>query len=82
MQVTLEPTDTIVHVNGAPARLWQGTTATGLPVFALISVVFCQKDADASELERCLRELPEPVGSSDLPDAVAGARLWQKTRKP
>ena len=68
MIVTLESTTLIVRVNGVQCRIWQGATAAGLPVRAYA----CDLRADATELERDLREhmsRPEVLVEDD--DAAA-----------
>jgi hypothetical protein len=37
MKVTLESTSKVVELNGTPARIWEGTTERGVPVFAFIT---------------------------------------------
>ncbi len=38
MKITLEPTDCIQTIEGAPCRLWTGTTDGGVPVHAFIQL--------------------------------------------
>jgi hypothetical protein len=56
MKATLESTDrlTTVTVKGqtVPARVWQGTTESGVPVIAYIAKIGAPADADHSEFER------------------------------
>lgn len=60
MKVTLESTATIttITVNGVevPARIWQGTTAKGIPCYAFIASIACRTDLDNGEFERDLQE--------------------------
>lgn len=32
MKITVESTDKIVHLDGVPARIWDGETSTGIKV--------------------------------------------------
>lgn len=60
MTVTLESTDKIVDLatpSGiVPARIWEGTTASGIQVHAFITRIAVHKDADSSQFERELQE--------------------------
>lgn len=62
MKLTLEPTDRIQTIEGAPCRLWTGTTDSGVPVHAFIRCVSPQThDAEANALfDRELQSLPVP----------------------
>jgi hypothetical protein len=60
MKVTLTSTDKIVHLNGVPARIWQGTTENGVELHAYITRVAVVHDADATEFERDLQECEAP----------------------
>ena len=60
MNVTLQPTDRMTEINGVPARVWEGTTGKGIPVFCLITRVGIREDHDAAELEAELREQRAP----------------------
>ena len=64
MQVTLQPTDKIVSLTvgsrRVPARIWEGVTGAGVPVFAFIPRIACRSDADASELAAELEEQLAP----------------------
>lgn len=61
MKLTLTPTDTIDTVGGnIPARIWEGTTDTGVPVKAWIPVIQPQT-ADIkllAEFDRALKAVP------------------------
>lgn len=60
MKITLESTDKIVTLNGVPARIWQGTTESGVPCHAYITRVGVDRTEDTSEFERELRETATP----------------------
>lgn len=56
MKITFESTSEIAEVNGAPARVWKGKTESGIPCFALITVIGVHHEEDSTEFERELRE--------------------------
>ena len=60
MKLILEPTDRIQTVDGSPARVWRGSTETGIPVEAFIRAVSPQThDPEANALfDRELQALP------------------------
>jgi hypothetical protein len=60
LKLTLESTTKIVHVNGVPARIWEGHTANGVPVHAYLTRVAVDHAEDAGELERELEEHRAP----------------------
>ncbi|BBK44156.1 hypothetical protein STVA_41760 [Allostella vacuolata] len=72
MKLTIESTPTIVDLNGASARLWQGRSDTGVPVTAYVTALAVPEGRppqDYDEFERdCLRVIERP--SSPLQDAI------------
>ena len=60
MKITIESTTKIVHMNGVPCRIWEGTTATGIPVHCYITLVAVPKDQDPAQFERELEEQKPP----------------------
>ncbi len=60
MKVELESTGKIVRlvVDGreVPARIWEGTTSSGIPCHAYITRIAVADDQDAAEFERELLE--------------------------
>ncbi len=60
MKITLESTTKVVTLNGVPARLWEGTTASGIPIHAFITRVAVDRELDTSEFERELLEQRTP----------------------
>lgn len=68
MKVTLESTTKIVDVsiNGqvVPARIWEGQTESGVSVHAYVTRIACDRDADAGEFVRELKECRPP--SADI----------------
>jgi hypothetical protein len=78
MNINLRSTTRIVEANGIQCRVWEGTTGTGLEVFALIPRIACHDETHvAFELE--LEAFP-PVAPSDraahyVPDRCAVQHL-------
>jgi hypothetical protein len=64
MTITLTSTTKTVELNGVPARVWEGTTAAGIPVIAFIPRVAVRDDADCSEFERDLQEQAVPTAAA------------------
>lgn len=60
MKITLESTDKIVALNGAPARIWQGHTESGVPCHAYISLIGVDGTEDTSQFERELQAHAAP----------------------
>lgn len=74
MKVTLEPTTKIVDVNGVPARIWEGTTQSGIRVHAYVTRIAVPTDAPAHVLAQFEGELQETrAPSADV--AAIPARL-------
>lgn len=64
MQIQLESTTRIVTVNGTEARIWEGHTASGIPVIAVIARIAVSVDQDCSEFEAELKECRPPSAES------------------
>lgn len=63
MEASLRSTSKIVHLNGVPARVWEGKTASGVEVHAFITRVAVregQGDAVYADFERELQEVDPP----------------------
>lgn len=60
MKVQLQSTEKIVHLNGLPARVWEGITEGGVKCHAFITRIAVHKDDDASEFEKELQEHAAP----------------------
>lgn len=60
MTITLHSTSKIVELDGVPARIWEGTTARGIPVHAFITRIAVDREADGTELEAELTEHRAP----------------------
>ncbi len=54
------PTDRMTEINGTPARVWEGHTGNGVPVFCLITRIGVREDFDSSELDSELKEQRVP----------------------
>ncbi len=69
MKVPLESTSKIITLNSAPARLWEGTTESGVPVVAFISRIAVPSGQPQGEFEKELQEhrppRPELAGTFD-----------------
>lgn len=57
MLVRIESTDKIVALNGVPARIWEGTTAGGIPVYCYVTRIAVRDDVKADVIEQFDREL-------------------------
>jgi hypothetical protein len=60
MRITLESTSEIVKLNGIDCRVWDGRTASGIAVQALIPRIAVHNSLDSSEFEAELRAQPAP----------------------
>lgn len=68
MQVTLYSTTKIVDVNGVPARVWEGTSAKGVPVYAYITRIAAPVGLDHEEFIKDLQDCAAPSAVvADLP---------------
>lgn len=60
MKITIENTSKVVQVNGVPARVWEGQTDTGIPVYCLVTRIAVHNSQDCSQFERELQEQRAP----------------------
>lgn len=60
MKITIESTDKIVLVNGVSARVWDGTSESGVELVAFVTRITVRSDADNSQFEAELREHTAP----------------------
>lgn len=58
MQIAIEATNEIVIVEGRRCRRWKGVTAKGVECDVFVGAIRARADADCSEFERELCELP------------------------
>ncbi len=77
MKVTLESTSQIVTLETATgniqARLWEGTTESGIKVHAFITRLAVHQDLDQAEFERELQATPPMLPSHELVQGYGGA---------
>lgn len=74
MKLTIENTSQLLTIDGAPARVWEGRTESGIPVTAFITRVAVAVGCDATEFERELADAraPSQIWPNRLGLAVAG----------
>lgn len=60
MEITIYSTTKIVEVNGIPARVWEGHTASGIPVHAYITRIAVPNDERHDEFEMDLKDQRAP----------------------
>lgn len=60
MKITIEPTTKIVHLNGLPARIWEGVTEKGVPCYLFVTRIAVSNDESAEEFESALEEKKPP----------------------
>jgi len=60
VKINLESTTKIVRVNGVPARIWEGTTDSGIPVHCYVTRIAVAQGQDTTQFERELRECRTP----------------------
>lgn len=58
MKITVSNTTKIVTVNGVPARIWEGTSESGVPVMALVTRISAH--GDLMEFDRELEQTTPP----------------------
>lgn len=61
MRITIESTEQCVTVSGVPARIWVGTTESGIPVHCYVTRIAAPiEGADLTQFERELQEHQPP----------------------
>ena len=65
MKITIESTSKVVELNGVPARIWEGRTASGIPVHCFVTRIAVHKSEDASQFEAELKEQRPPSAEVD-----------------
>lgn len=73
MKITIEPTDQITTFEGRPVRVWRGVTGRGNRCEVLVAALATPGEADQTEFEAELAEVPAPVEMT-LPLALAIGR--------
>lgn len=59
MKLNLESTTKIIELNGTPARIWEGTTESGIKIHAFIHRVAVDKNEAPDALQKFRDELLE-----------------------
>jgi hypothetical protein len=61
MKIIIESTSKIVELNGVPARIWEGTTESGIELHCFITrVAIDEEETRTEEFERELKEQKKP----------------------
>ena len=60
MKIQMHSTTKIVHLNGVPARIWEGVTEGGVECHVYVTRVAVTKESDTSEFEKELQEHSAP----------------------
>lgn len=60
MKITIENTTKIVHVDGVPARIWEGKTDSGIPVHCFVTRIAVGLLENQEQFERELKETKTP----------------------
>jgi hypothetical protein len=68
MKIEIESTTKIVELNGVPARIWEGKTASGIPVHCYITRIAVANRFDTTEFD--LAELQEHRAPSPEIEAI------------
>lgn len=63
MKITIESTTEIVSVNGIDCRVWEGETASGIRVQALIPRIAALKTQNLAQFEMELQEQKPPAAA-------------------
>jgi hypothetical protein len=68
MKITIESTSKIVEINGVPARVWEGQTDSGIPVYCYVTRIVAPKNENLAQFERELLEQRQPsVAAQAIP---------------
>jgi hypothetical protein len=60
LTITIEPTDRLTTIDGAPVRAWAGRTADGVPCTVFVRLVAVDRDEDATAFNQTLLEQLSP----------------------
>lgn len=66
MKITIESTEKMANVRGAPARVWTGMTEQGIRCFVFVSLIAVRGDQDSTEFDRDLFAQPVPHSVLEL----------------
>ena len=60
MKIEIQNTTKIVELNGVPARVWEGTTESGIPVHCFVTRISPQSHENIEDFESELQEVSPP----------------------
>jgi len=66
MKLTIENTTKIVELNGIPARIWKGTTDTGIAVYCFITLIAIKESESPENIAQFEAELEEQRAPSKV----------------
>lgn len=66
MEIIIEATEKLTHIDGVPVRLWEGTTEAGTKCKVFVHRIAVHNDEDASQFENELQEKMPPGRVFDL----------------
>jgi hypothetical protein len=66
VKLTVESTTRIISINGVPARVWEGTSEAGVPVYLAVTRVSVPEGADQSEFAKELQAHKPPSDAAVL----------------
>lgn len=75
MKASIKSTSKIVHLNGVPARVWEGQTESGVKIHAYITRVAIDKDEKYEERKRFSNELQEHEPPTPEIEAIPGRMI-------
>lgn len=70
MRITIENTSKVVHLDNVPARIWEGTTDSGIPVICYITRIAVLNTESPEAHEQFRRELSEQRPPSPEVEAI------------
>lgn len=70
MEITIRPTPEIITVDGHPCRIWQGHTAEGIEVHAVIRLIVVSENVDTLAFNAALIEQPKPTDANAITKAI------------
>lgn len=73
MQIQIESTDQLTELDGVPCRVWNGTTAAGVPCLVFVHRIAVSNDENQQQFDAELRQVPvgRPV---TLGEVLGGSR--------
>lgn len=66
MKLTIESTTRVISVNGVQARVWEGTSEAGVPVYLAVTRVAVPESADQSQFAKELQAHKAPSDAAVL----------------